>query len=145
MLFLIVSRRDRPDGDAVPPNYRIGHHFDPRVFRWERSRFFNKNAFDRAHGFYVRYGGITVILARLMPFVRTVAPFVAGVADIGVSRFTAYNAVSRVLWFGSLTVAGFLFGNIAWVQVNLSKIIWALLLVPGLITAFGARKTHRNA
>ena len=129
-------------GDQL--NYRIGSHFGPRVFRWEQSRFFNQRAFDRAHSFYERYGGATVILARFMPFIRTFAPFVAGVAEMSSARFTLYNAVGGLLWVISLTVAGFVFGNIAWVQENLSKIIWALVLVPGLVAGFGAWSGRRG-
>ncbi len=94
-------------------NYSIGRHFGPRVFGWEQSRFFNKRAFNQAHDFYERYGGITVILARFMPFIRTFAPFVAGVAEMTRSRFTAYNVIGAALWVVSLTVAGQLFGNLA--------------------------------
>lgn len=129
-------------GDQI--NYRIGRHFGPRVFRWEQSRFFNRRAFDQAHAFYERYGGITIVLARFMPFVRTFAPFVAGVAEMSPGRFTAYNVSGGLVWVGSLTMAGFLFGNIAWVQQNLSKIIWTLVLVPGLIAVVGAYKARRG-
>src|SRR5256885_13998583 len=61
-------------------NYPIGRYIGPRVFQWEDSRWFNRRAFDQAHAFYERYGGITIVLARFMPFIRTFAPFVAGVA-----------------------------------------------------------------
>lgn len=130
-------------GDQL--NYGIGSHFGRRVFRWEQSRLFNKRAFDRAHAFYERYGGATIILARFMPFVRTFAPFVAGVAEMQRGRFTLYNAVGGLLWVISLTVAGFLFGNIAWVQAHLSKIIWALVLVPGVIAGIGALRVRGDA
>jgi membrane-associated protein len=59
-------------------NYTIGRYFGPRVFQWEDSRFFSRKGFDQAHAFYEKYGGITIILARFMPFVRTFVPFVAG-------------------------------------------------------------------
>ena len=68
-------------------NYSIGRYFGPRVFGWPNSRYFNKKAFDQAHAFYERYGGITIVLARFMPFVRTFAPFVAGVAEMTRSKF----------------------------------------------------------
>ena len=106
---------------------------------------FNRRAFDHAHAFYERHGAITIILARFMPFIRTFAPFVAGVAQMDRARFTTYNAVGGALWVVSLTVAGFLFGNIAGVQDNLSTIIWALVLVPGLIAGFGAWKARQRA
>ncbi|MFM2036865.1 MAG: hypothetical protein RL459_2130, partial [Pseudomonadota bacterium] len=56
-------------------NYTIGRYFGPKVFQWEDSRFFNKRAFDQAHAFYETYGGITIFVARFMPFIRTFAPF----------------------------------------------------------------------
>jgi membrane-associated protein len=117
-------------------NYMIGRYFGPKVFQWENSRFFNRNAFNRAHDFYERYGGVTIIIARFMPFIRTFAPFVAGVAEMTRSKFTAYNAVGAILWVIGLTSAGYFFGNLPWVQANLSKIIWALVIVPGLIAIF---------
>ena len=129
-------------GDQL--NYTIGRYFGPKVFQWEDSRFFNKRAFEQAHAFYERYGGITIILARFMPFIRTFAPFVAGVAAMSRPKFTAYNVGGGLLWVCGLTLAGYLFGNLPWVQANLSKIIWALILVPGLIALFGAWRAGRQ-
>jgi membrane-associated protein len=123
-------------------NYLIGRHIGPKVFQWEQSRFFNKRAFDAAHAFYEKHGGITIIIARFMPFVRTFAPFVAGVAAMSRGKFTLYNVVGAFIWVVSLTVAGYLFGNLAWVQDNLSKIIWAMILIPGLIVIGGALKAR---
>ncbi|MCW7537618.1 DedA family protein [Aquabacterium sp. A7-Y] len=130
-------------GDQL--NYSIGRYFGPRVFRWEQSRFFNRQAFNAAHAFYERHGGVTIILARFMPFLRTFAPFVAGVAEMNRARFTAFNVAGGLLWVGGLTLAGYLFGNMPWVQANLSKIIWALILIPGSIAIFGAWKARRAA
>ena len=126
-------------------NYSIGRYFGPKVFQWEDSRWFNKRAFDQAHNFYERYGGITIILARFMPFVRTFAPFVAGVAEMNRSKFTAYNVIGALIWVCGLVGAGYLFGNLPWAKENLSKIIWAMILVPGLIVIFGALKARRAA
>ena len=123
-------------GDQV--NYSIGRFFGPKVFQWEHSRFFNRHAFDQAHAFYETYGGITIILARFMPFIRTFAPFVAGVAEMTRSKFTAYNVIGALIWVVGLTAAGYWFGNLPWVQANLSKIIWAMILIPGLFVLFGA-------
>lgn len=128
-------------GDQL--NYSIGRRIGPRVFQWEQSRFFNRRAFDQAHAFYEKYGGITIVIARFMPFIRTFAPFVAGVAAMTRSKFTAYNVGGAVLWVVSLTTAGALFGNIPWVQENLDKIIWAMIFIPGLIAIFGAWKARR--
>ena len=125
-------------------NYTIGRAIGPRVFQWEQSRFFNKRAFEQAHAFYERYGGITIVLARFMPFVRTFAPFVAGVAQMTRSRFTFFDVTGGTLWVVSLIGAGYLFGNIAWVKENLSTIIWAMILIPGLIAVYGAWKARRT-
>jgi len=124
-------------------NYTIGHHIGPRVFQWEQSRFFNKRAFEQAHEFYERYGGITIVLARFMPFVRTFAPFVAGVAQMTRRRFTFYDVTGGTLWVVSLVGAGYLFGNIPVVKSNLEKIIWAMILIPGLIAIYGGWKARR--
>ena len=124
-------------------NYSIGRHLGPRVFQWEDSRWFNRRAFDRAHAFYERYGGITVILARFMPFIRTFVPFVAGVAEMNRGRFTMFNVVGALIWVLGLCTAGYVFGNLPWVQANLSKIIWALILVPGLIAIYGGWRAGR--
>ena len=125
-------------------NYSIGRYFGPKVFQWESSRFFNKKAFDQAHGFYERYGGITVILARFMPFIRTFAPFVAGVAEMGRAKFTAFNVIGAFIWVLGIGAAGYFFGNIPWVRENLEKIIWAMILVPGLIAIWGAWRAGRT-
>ncbi len=125
-------------------NYTIGRTLGPKVFQWEQSRFFNKRAFDAAHEFYERHGGITIVLARFMPFVRTFAPFVAGVAAMSRSRFTAYNVGGALLWVVGLTLAGYLFGNIPFVQTHLSKIIWAMIIIPGLIALYGGWKASRK-
>ncbi len=130
-------------GDQV--NYSIGRYFGHKVFQWEDSRLFNRRAFDQAHQFYETYGGITIILARFMPFIRTFAPFVAGVAEMTRSKFTAYNVVGALIWVVGLTAAGYWFGNLPWVQANLSKIIWAMILIPGVVVLFGAWKSRRKA
>lgn len=127
-------------GDQV--NYSIGRSIGPRVFGWEQSRWFNRQAFDRTHAFYERYGGVTIIIARFMPFIRTFAPFVAGVSEMNRRRFTAFNVVGAVLWVMSLTLAGYLFGNIPFVKDNLTKFIWALILVPGAVVVLAAWKSR---
>ncbi len=126
-------------------NYSLGRYFGPKVFQWEDSRFFNKRAFDQAHGFYERYGGITIVAARFMPFLRTFAPFVGGVAQMSRAKFTLYNVGGAVLWVGGIISAGYFFGNVPFVKANLEKIIWAMILIPGLVVLFGAWKARRNS
>jgi membrane-associated protein len=125
-------------------NYTIGRWVGPRVFHWEQSRWFNRNAFDRAHAFYEKYGGVTLVVGRFLPFLRTFAPFVAGVAEMTRRKFTFYDVTGAVLWVGSVTTAGYLFGNIPWVERNLSAIIWAMILIPGLLILFGAWRQRRK-
>ena len=125
-------------------NYAIGRYFGPKVFQWENSKFFNKKAFDQAHGFYERYGGITVILARFMPFIRTFAPFVAGVAAMDRGKFTLFNVAGALIWVLGIVTAGFFFGNIPWVRENLEKIIWAMIIIPGLLAIWGAWRAGRS-
>jgi len=119
-------------------NFSIGRYFGPKVFQWENSRFFNRRAFDQAHAFYERYGGITIVLARFMPFIRTFAPFVAGVADMSRSKFSLFNIAGGLLWVVGIATAGYFFGNLPLVREHLDKIIWALIFIPGLIAIFGA-------
>jgi membrane-associated protein len=121
-------------------NYTIGRAIGPKVFQWEQSRFFNKRAFDQAHAFYEKYGGVTIIAARFMPFLRTFAPFVGGVAQMTRSKFTAYNVVGAALWVGGIVTVGYFFGNFPWVKANLDKIIWAMIFIPGLLVIAGALK-----
>jgi membrane-associated protein len=126
-------------------NYTIGRYFGPKVFQWENSRFFNKNAFDKAHNFYETYGGITIILARFMPFLRTFAPFVGGVAAMSRAKFTAFNVVGALIWVVGICTAGYFLGSLPWVKMNLDKIIWAMILIPGLVVMYGAWKSRREA
>ena len=129
-------------GDQV--NFSLGRWVGPRVFQWEQSRWFNRKAFDAAHAFYERHGGITIVLARFMPFIRTFAPFVAGVAQMKRSTFTGFNVLGGSLWVVGLTLAGHLFGQVPFVQQHLSKIIWAMVLVPGLIALIGGLRAKAS-
>jgi membrane-associated protein len=113
-------------------NYWIGRYFGPRVFQWEDSKFFNRAAFEKAHAFYEKHGAMTLIVTRFLPFLRTFSPFVAGVAAMTHGRFQFYNITGGLLWIVSLTVAGFLFGNIPWVRTNLTLIVIAMIVIPGL-------------
>jgi len=125
-------------------NYTIGRYFGPKVFHWESSRYFNKEAFNQAHEFYEKYGGITIVAARFMPFLRTFAPFVAGVAEMTRRKFTIYDVTGAVLWVGGVVGAGYLFGNIPWIKSNLDKIIWTAILLPGLLVMLGAWRAKRK-
>ena len=126
-------------------NYTVGRAIGPKVFQWENSRWFNKAAFDQAHAFYERHGGITLVAARFVPFLRTFAPFVAGVAQMTRAKFTFFDVVGGALWVGGIVTVGYFFGNIPWVKLHLDKIIWAMIFVPGLLVLLGGWRARRKA
>ena len=123
-------------------NYFIGRHFGQRLLN-ANTRWFNRQAYDQAHAFYERYGSITIVLARFLPFIRTFAPFVAGVADMDRRRFTLFNFLGAFIWVWGICIAGYMFGHIGWVKANLDKIIWAMILIPGLMAVWGAWRARR--
>ena len=126
-------------------NYWIGRYFGPRVFQWENSKFFNKNAFDKAHAFYEKHGAITIIVTRYLPFLRTFSPFVAGVAAMTHGRFQFYNITGGLLWVVSLSLAGYFFGNIPVIKTHLTLIIIALIVIPALPAGLVAVREWRAA
>lgn len=125
-------------------NYTIGRWFGPKVFRWEYSRIFNRKAFDAAHRFYEKHGGITVIIARFMPFIRTFAPFVAGVARMTRARFVFFNVIGAGIWVVGVTMIGYWFGGHELIQRHFEKVIWALIVVPGLIAIISGWRASRK-
>ncbi|MBX3676776.1 MAG: DedA family protein [Rhodocyclaceae bacterium] len=129
-------------GNSV--NYSIGRYLGPKVFHWENSRFFNKAALMKTHVFYERHGGKTLILSRFIPILRTFAPFVAGIGAMTYLRFQAFNVSGALLWVMSLTVAGYLFGNLPMVKNNLSLVILAIIVISVLPAVIGYLR-HRSA
>jgi len=121
-------------GDTV--NYAIGNYLGPKVFHWEDSRWFNRKALDRTHAFYEKHGGKTIIIARFLPFIRTFAPFVAGVGSMTYSRFLTYNVVGALVWVVSLVYAGVFFGNLPFIRNNLTAVILAIIGVSFLPLVF---------
>lgn len=113
-------------GDTV--NYWIGHAIGPRVFN-EQVRFLKREYLERTHAFYERHGGKTIILARFIPIIRTFAPFVAGVGRMTYTRFLAYNVVGGIVWVLLFVLAGYFFGNIAFVQKNFELVIIAIIVI----------------
>ena len=121
-------------------NYAIGRRVGVRVFAWEKSRFFNREAFDRTHAFYEKWGPMAIVVGRFMPFVRTFVPFVAGVAHMTWSRFLFWNVAGALIWVGGITLLGFWIGNWPWVQANFSLVALALIVVPALPAVFATVK-----
>jgi membrane-associated protein len=114
-------------GDTV--NYSVGHYIGPKVFERPDSRWFRKRHLQQTQAFYDKYGGVTIIIGRFVPIIRTFAPFLAGVAGMSYHRFLVYNVIGAVGWITSLVYAGYLFGNIPWVKQNLSLIVVAIVVV----------------
>ncbi|HMN79374.1 MAG TPA: DedA family protein [Burkholderiaceae bacterium] len=133
-LLLILLFAAAVIGDNT--NYWIGRKLGPKVFQWENSKFFNRAAFDRTHAFYEKYGPLTIIIARFMPFVRTFSPFVAGVGAMTYSRFLAWDIVGGIIWVGGLTTLGYLIGNLPWVKEHFSLVTLAMIVIPGLPAVF---------
>ena len=129
-------------------NYQIGRYLGPKVFHWEQTRFFNRAALDKTHAFYEKHGGKTLVISRFLPLFRTFAPFVAGIGAMTYARFTFFNLVGGISWVGSLTLAGYLFGNLPWIQKNLTLVILAIIaisLIPLFIGWLQHRKTEAQA
>jgi membrane-associated protein len=117
-------------------NYSIGRFIGPKVFQWEDSRFFNKRALERAHAFYEKHGGKTIVITRFVPILRTFAPFVAGIARMTYLNFTAYNLAGALAWVLSLLYAGYWFGNVPFVKQNLTWVILGIIAISLLPLAF---------
>ena len=124
-------------------NYLIGRYFGERLLA-SQTRLFNRRAYDQAHAFYEKHGGVTIIAARFFPFIRTFAPFVAGVAHMDRLRFTLFNVSGAVLWVVGVGLIGYVFGNIPWVQQHFEKFIWALIILPGLLSLWAAFKSRQK-
>lgn len=126
-------------------NYWIGRYIGPRVFQWEKSRWFNRRALDEAHAFYERHGPIALTMARFMPLVRTFAPFVAGVAAMRHSTFQFYSVLGGVAWVVSFIALGFFFGNIPVVKANLAFVMIGVIVVSLLPIVWAAVAKKRTA
>jgi membrane-associated protein len=109
-------------------NYQIGRYLGPKVFHWENSRFFNRDALVKTHAFYEKHGGKTLVLSRFLPLFRTFAPFVAGIGSMSYAKFTLFNLIGALSWVVSLCLAGYWLGNIPWVKTNLSLIIVGIII-----------------
>ncbi|MEW5862319.1 MAG: DedA family protein [Pseudomonadota bacterium] len=132
-------------GDNV--NYFVGRWAGPKVFHYERSRWFNPRHLARAHDFYERHGGKTILLARFVPIVRTYVPFVAGVATMPYARYLAFCVAGALLWVVSLCSAGYFFGNIPAVKDNLTVVLIGIVLAsasPGFWAWARARSVQRH-
>ena len=128
-------------GDSV--NYAVGHYIGPKIYDRPDSRGFKQAHLQKTQAFYDKFGGVTIIIGRFIPIIRTFAPFLAGVAGMTYRRFLSYNVVGGVMWIGLLVYAGYLFGNIPWVKQNLSLIVIGIVvvsLIPAVSTFISERR-----
>ena len=127
-------------GDAA--NYALGRYVGRRALDGRLGRFVPARHLARTEEFYRRHGGKTIILARFIPFVRTFAPFVAGLSRMDPRRFVLFNAVGAAVWVGAFVAAGYFFSSVPWVRDHLSIVVLAtvaLSLAPALVGAAVAR------
>lgn len=118
-------------------NYWIGRLIGMRLFHRVKGRFVKREHLDRTHAFYEKHGGKTIIFARFMPIIRTFAPFVAGIGTMRYRLFVLYSVLGSIAWIGSLTLAGYFFGNIPVVKNNLTLIILGVILISFLPALIG--------
>ena len=126
-------------------NYQIGRFVGPRVFKWEDSLFFNRSALQKTEAFYEKHGGKTLVISRFLPLFRTFAPFVAGVGRMEYLRFSFFNLAGALLWVLSLTLAGYFFGNLPWVQKNLSAVILGIIAISMIPVVIGWWQHRKEA
>ena len=143
-LFLLVISLVAAASLGNMLNYQIGRYLGPSVFQWQNSRFFNRNALLKTQLFYERHGGKTLVISRFLPLLRTFAPFVAGIGTMNYARFLFFNLLGAVGWVLSLTLTGYFFANLPWVQRNLSGVIVGIVLVSLIPVAVGWIRGQRG-
>ncbi len=129
-------------------NYWVGRLVGMRLLNHANSRLIRPEHLAKTHAFYEKHGGKTVILARFLPIIRTFVPFVAGIGMMRYRLFVLFSALGSVAWITSLTVAGYLFGNIPVVKSNLTLIIVGIIvisLLPALLEFVRHRKSNQSA
>lgn len=114
-------------GDST--GYLIGFKAGPPIFNRPQSRLFRRDYLLRAHAFYEKHGGKTIIMARFVPIIRTFAPVVAGAAGMPYRIFLTFSVIGSIGWVTSMTLLGYFLGQIPWIQQNLEKAVIAVILL----------------
>jgi membrane-associated protein len=108
-------------------NYFIGHFFGNLIKSKEKILFLKRQHIEKTEAYYEKYGGKTVIIARFIPIVRTVAPFVAGAGSMAYKKYIVNCILGAILWVGGVTVLGYLCGNIPFIQKNFELVIFGII------------------
>jgi membrane-associated protein len=109
-------------------NYSIGRFLGIKVYEKDY-KLIKRKYLDETHAFYEKHGGITLVIARFMPIIRTFAPFVAGVGKMTYKRFLMFCIIGNLLWVNTFSWAGYFFGNIPFVKKNFSMVVFAIIFV----------------
>jgi len=117
-------------GDTT--NYWIGHTVGMNVLE-KKYCMIRRDHLERTEEFFTRYGGLTIVIARFVPFIRTFAPFLAGVGKMRYRWFITYNVIGGILWILAFVLAGYFFGSIPVVQQNFSYVIYAIIVLSLLV------------
>jgi membrane-associated protein len=141
LLFLILCAAAIL-GDSI--NYMLGKYIGPKVFEGEKIKFLKKEHLDRTHAFYEKHGGVTIILARFIPIIRTFAPFVAGVGSMTYGKFISYNIIGGIAWVALFVFGGYFFGNLSFVKNNFSFVIIAIVIISVIPALAGGLQKRRN-
>ena len=129
-------------GDST--GYFIGRKAGAALYHREESRWFKRRHLLKTKEFYEKYGAITIVVARFMPFARTFAPVVAGIAEMEYRTFVVFNVVGGVGWVVSMTLLGYYFGQIPFVQRHIEKVILLVIVLSVLPVAIQAWKMRRE-
>lgn len=125
-------------------NYEIGKWLGPKVFTRETSWLLNKKHLEKAHAFYEKYGGKTIILARFIPVIRTFAPFVAGIGKMTYFHFASFNVIGALLWTVLFTLGGYLFADLPVVQNHFHYVVLAIIVLSCLPAVYEFWAAHRK-
>ncbi|NGF55297.1 DedA family protein [Parapedobacter sp. SGR-10] len=142
MIFLLLLAAVM--GDSL--NYSIGKHFGMRVtkFKLFGKQVVKEAQIEKTHAFYEKYGSKTIVIARFVPIVRTLAPFVGGIGRMHYGTFLTYNIVGAVLWVVGITLAGYFLGNIPIIRDNFSKVVLLIIFLSILPIIFEVLKERFN-
>jgi membrane-associated protein len=144
-LLLLLLTAAAVLGDAV--NYSLGARIGTKLFDG-RIPYLRQTHLDRTHAFYEKYGGKTIVIARFVPIIRTVAPFVAGAGRMTYARFAMFNISGGILWISSMLLAGYFFGNIPIVKENFGLVVIAIIIIsiiPAAVEVIKGRTADRQA